>query len=48
MITSAFLTASATDATFKPSASAFARDFEPSANPTVTSTPLSRSDKAWA
>ena len=41
-------TASATETTRKPSASAFARDAEPSFNPTRTSTPLSRKLSACA
>ena len=48
MMTVDSLTASATLVTFKPSASALARDGEPSFNPTRTSTPLSRKLSACA
>ena len=47
-ITSDSSTASAGVSTRSPSASALARDFEPSGRPTRTSTPESRRDSAWA
>ena len=47
-MTSASSTASAGVSTRRPSASALARDFEPSGSPIRTSTPESRSDSEWA
>jgi hypothetical protein len=47
-MTSASSTASAGVSTRRPSASALARDFDPSGSPIRTSTPESRSDSEWA